>query len=92
MVAQSKQVTQGQSLYDVDYHLWLLETLKQLEANALEALDIEHLIEEILDLSRREKRRLDSLLTRLLEHLLKLKYWQTERDYNHNHNNHGTCY
>jgi hypothetical protein len=85
MVAQSNQVTQSQSLYDVDYHLWLLETLNQLEANALESLDIEHLIEEISDLSRRERRRLDSLLTRLLEHLLKLKYWKTERDYNQNH-------
>lgn len=83
MVAQSKQVTQSQSLYDTDYHLWLLKTLQQLEANALESLDIEHLIEEISDLSRREKRRLDSLLTRLLEHLLKLKYWQAEHGYNH---------
>lgn len=85
MVAQSKQMTQSQSLYDTDYHLWLLKTLKHLEANALESLDIEHLIEEISDLSRREKRRLDSLLTRLLEHLLKLKYWQAEHDYNRNH-------
>ena len=85
MVAPLKPVTQSQSLYDVDYHLWLLETLNQLEAKALESLDVEHLIEEISDLSRREKRRLESLLTRLLEHLLKLKYWQTERDYSHNH-------
>lgn len=85
MVAQSKQATQSQGLYDTDYHMWLLETLKQLEANAFDAIDLEHLIEEIADLSRREKRRLDSLLTRLLEHLLKLKYWQAEREYNHNH-------
>ena len=83
MVAQSKQWTQN--LYDVDYHLWLVETLRQLEDNALESLDIEHLIEEILDLSRREKRRLDSLMTRLLEHLLKLQCWQVERQYNLNH-------
>jgi signal transduction histidine kinase len=83
MVAQSKQWTQN--LYDVDYHLWLVETLKQLEDNELESLDIEHLIEEILDFSRREKRRLDSLMTRLLEHLLKLQYWQAERRYNLNH-------
>ena len=83
MVAQSKQWTQN--LYDVDYHLWLVETLKQLEENELESLDVEHLIEEILDLSRREKRRLDSLMTRLLEHLLKLQYWQAERRYNLNH-------
>jgi hypothetical protein len=83
MVAQSKQATQ--TLYDVDYHLWLLETLRQLEGNALTSLDIEHLIEEIGDLSRREKRRLDSLLTRLLEHLLKLTYWQAALHNNTNH-------
>jgi hypothetical protein len=36
-----KQSTQN--LYDVDYHLWLVETLKQLEDNVLESLDVEHL-------------------------------------------------
>jgi hypothetical protein len=29
-----------------------------------------------------ERRALESLLTRLLEHLLKLTYWQSQRDYN----------
>jgi hypothetical protein len=33
-------------------------------------------------LGKSERRALESLLTRLLEHLLKLTYWQSQRDYN----------
>ncbi len=83
MVADS-QKTQKQ-LYDTDYHLWVLETVKQLENRDLESVDWTHLIDEVLDLSKREKRKLESLLTRLFEHLLKLKYWEAERDNNQNH-------
>lgn len=73
MLTQSNQLTK--SLYDTDYHLWVLETLKNLENKDFDSLDLENLIEEISDLSRREKRRLESLLICLFEHLLKLKYW-----------------
>jgi hypothetical protein len=75
----------SKSLYDTDYHLWVLETVEQLQNRDLDALDWENLIDEVLDLSRREKRRLESLLTRLFEHLLKLKYWESERNLNRNH-------
>jgi hypothetical protein len=33
-------------------------------------------------LSRKEKTKLKSLLTRLIEHILKLGYWEAERNYN----------
>ena len=33
-------------------------------------------------MGKSERRALESLLTRLLEHLLKLTYWQSQRDYN----------
>ena len=72
-------------LYETDYNLWVLETVKQLQNRELDSLDWENLIDEVSDLSRREKRRLESLLTRLLEHLLKLKYWDSERELNQNH-------
>ncbi len=36
----------------------------------------------MLPLAKSERRALESLLTRLLEHLLKLTYWQSPRDYN----------
>ena len=69
----------NKSLYDTDYHLWLVKTVKRLENKEFDALDLPNLVEEVSDLSRREKRKLESLLTRLFEHLLKLKYWESER-------------
>ncbi len=83
MVAEPQPSTN--SLYETDYHLWVLETVKQLENQQFNQVDWEHLIDEVLDLSRRQKRKLESLLTRLLEHLLKLKYWESEKVNNQNH-------
>ena len=83
MVAELTQ--KPKNLYDTDYNLWVIETVKQLENRNFEAIDWENLIEEVSDLSRREKRRIESLLTRLFEHLLKLKYWESEKNYNHKH-------
>ena len=73
------------SLYDTDYNLWLEETVKQLQDKDFNAIDWENLIEEIASLGRSDKRAIKSLLTRLFEHLLKLVYWESERDYNQNH-------
>ncbi|MGK7893195.1 MAG: DUF29 domain-containing protein [Xenococcus sp. (in: cyanobacteria)] len=73
------------SLYDTDYNLWLEETVKHLQAKDFNAIDWENLIEEIVSLGRSEKRRIESLLTRLFEHLLKFAYWDKERTYNQNH-------
>jgi PAS domain-containing protein len=73
------------SLYDTDYNLWILETVKQLENRDFNAVDWENLIEEVLDLSKRDKQKLESLLMRLIEHLLKLAYWESERQRNQGH-------
>ncbi len=83
MVLDLKQ--SQKNLYDNDYNLWLEETVKQLQAKDFDAIDWENLIEEIASLGRSEKRRIESLLTRLFEHLLKLAYWEKERNYNQNH-------
>ena len=83
MVAESQQ--SRKQLYESDYHLWVVETVKQLQNREIEEIDWENLIDEVSDLSRREKRRLESLLTHLFEHLLKLKYWNSEREFNQNH-------
>lgn len=80
------QITQNQTnLYDTDYNLWVLETVKKLENRDLDSLDWENLIEEVLDLSKRDKRKLESLLMRLIEHLLILNYWDFERERNRGH-------
>ena len=83
MVAQL--VKKQTNLYDTDYNLWILETVKKLENRDLDSLDWENLIEVVLGLSRSDKRKLESLLMRLIEHLLKLGYWESERNYNQNH-------
>jgi len=69
-----------QSLYDTDYQCWLDETVAQLKAHRYNNLDLENLIEEIESLGRSDKRAILSYLMRLCEHLLKLKYWQSERE------------
>jgi hypothetical protein len=83
MLIQEKLSTQ--KLYDTDYNLWVLETVKQLENREFNSLDLENLIEEVTDLSRRDKHKLKSLLRNLFEHLLKLAYWQAELARNQSH-------
>jgi hypothetical protein len=68
MLVQEKSLTK--TLYDADCNLWVLETVKQLESKDFESVDWGNLIEEVSDLSR------------LIEHLLKIKYWQSEREQN----------
>jgi predicted transcriptional regulator len=82
MVAESKQ---AQKLYETDYYLWVIETVKKLQNRELEAIDWENLIDEVSELGRREKKKLKSLLRNLWEHLLKLKYWQSEVERNQFH-------
>ena len=73
------------SLYDLDFALWVEETAKHLQDRNFQDIDLENLIEEVLDLSRRSRHKLKNLLRRLFEHLLKLGYWQSELGRNQNH-------
>jgi hypothetical protein len=67
------------SLYDTDYQLWLTETVEQLRRRNFSNLDLANLIEEIESLGKSDKRAISSYLIRLCEHLLKIKYWESER-------------
>ena len=58
------------TLYDRDLQLWIEQTIRQLKNRELESLDIEHLIEELVDLGKSEKNALRSNLMILLAHLL----------------------
>ena len=73
------------NLYESDYSLWVLKTVKQLEDRDFQSLDLENLIEEVGDLSRRDQKKLKNLLRRLFEHILKLKYWESEIQRNEDH-------
>lgn len=68
------------SLYDTDYQLWLRQTVAQLQARDFDQVDMENLIEEIESLGKSDKRAMASYLMRLCEHLLKMKYWDSERE------------
>ncbi|MEL7409120.1 MAG: DUF29 domain-containing protein, partial [Cyanobacteria bacterium J06558_2] len=48
-------------------------------------VDWDNLIEEIDDMGKSQKLAVESLLLRLTEHLLKLKYWQAEKESNKGH-------
>lgn len=61
------------SLYDQDFFAWTQRQAELLRAGRLDALDLEHIAEEIEGMGRSEKRELISRLAVLLLHLLK---WQ----------------
>jgi PAS domain-containing protein len=83
--SDNHQESDNQALYETDYNQWVIETIEKLINRDFDHVDWNNLIEEISDLSRREKRKLESLLTKLFEHLLKLKYWQSEIEQNRGH-------
>lgn len=73
------------SLYEVEYDQWLARTISLLKENRFNELDKDHLIEELEDLSRREKKTVERFLEQIIRHLLLWQYWTAEHDYNANH-------
>lgn len=67
------------SLYEKDFYLWLEKTIESLQSGEFEQIDLNYLIAELESMGRSEKRELCSRLLVLLEHLLKLQYWEMER-------------
>jgi hypothetical protein len=61
-------------LYERDYSQWAETMADLLAAGDFTALDIENLVEEVRDLSKRERDRLLSSLRLILHHLLKWDY------------------
>ncbi len=74
-----------QSLYDQDYDLWLWATVEQLKAGRFDEVDLENLIEEIESMGNERRNAVRGFLRFILEHLLKVAYWDSEREYNFNH-------
>ena len=69
-------------LYHQDLNLWRQEIIKAIQNKQLENMDWDNLIEEINDMGASEKRALRSYMKRLIEHILKLRYWDNEKEYN----------
>jgi Domain of unknown function DUF29 len=72
----------NQILYEQDFYLWIQTTTKLLKERHFEDVDWENLIEEIESMGRSEKKEVKSRLIVLIEHLLKLMYWEVEKTYN----------
>ncbi|MEL6582128.1 MAG: DUF29 domain-containing protein [Cyanobacteria bacterium J06621_12] len=65
-------------LHERDFNLWIEEIKAKIKSRDFEGMDWESLIDEIDDMGASQKRALDSYMQRLIEHILKLKYWQSE--------------
>jgi hypothetical protein len=66
------------TLYQQDYARWAEEMAEKLQNKHFSELDIVNLVEEIRDLSKRERDKLLSSIRLILHHLLKWDY-QTEK-------------
>jgi len=65
--------------YEQDYGLWAEQMANLLATGRFSELDIENLVEEVRDLSKRERDRLLSSLRLILHHLLKWDYQPKRR-------------
>jgi hypothetical protein len=74
--------TKTRTAYDTDYQRWLEETIAQLHQGEFSSIDWPNLLEELTDLGKNNQRAIESLLTRLIEHLLKFAYWESAWEYN----------
>ena len=64
--------------YESDIIAWAQEQVRLLKAGQFDALDIEHIVDEIEDVGKSEQRELESRMAVLLSHLLKWQH-QPER-------------
>lgn len=69
-------------LHDRDFNLWIEKTIETIKNKDVSNMDWENLLEEIEDMGASQKRALDSYVQRLIEHILKLKYWHSEKERN----------
>jgi hypothetical protein len=65
--------------YQQDYTAWVEETARAIEEGRFEQIDRTALADEVRDLGKSERRELESALSVLLMHLLKVKYQPEKR-------------
>ncbi len=68
------------TLYQTNYAVWVQRNADLLRARRFEELDIEHLLEELGDMSKSDRRELHSRLLVLLAHLLKWQFQYPQRN------------
>ncbi|MGL5833332.1 MAG: DUF29 domain-containing protein [Waterburya sp.] len=73
-------MTNLRELHESDFNLWVEEIKTKIQRRDIDDMDWDNLLDEIEDMGASQKRALDSYLQRLIEHVLKLQYWEAERD------------
>ena len=68
-----------QTLYDSDFNAWIQQNILLLKESRLNEIDTTHLIEELEDMGKSNKRELKSRLRVLIAHLLKWQYQAEQR-------------
>jgi hypothetical protein len=66
--------SKAKNLYDEDFYVWTEAQAELLRTRQLEALDLDHLIEEVEALRRAEKTSVLNNASVIIEHLLKLQF------------------
>lgn len=67
-------------LHESDFNRWVEEIKTKIQRRDIEDMDWDNLLDEIEDMGASQKRSLDSYMQRLIEHILKLQYWESESD------------
>jgi hypothetical protein len=71
------------SLYEEDFVAWADQQAALIRAGRWEQLDRENLAEEVESLAGSDRRKSESYTSRIIEHLLKLQFTPSPRDYPH---------
>jgi Domain of unknown function DUF29 len=66
-------------LYEDDFPLWAEHQATLLRARRFDELDLDNLIEEVEDLSRRERKSVESYVETIIDHLLKVAFSPNDR-------------
>ena len=72
-------------LHDRDFNLWIEEVKCAIASRNFENMDWDNLLDAIDDMGKSQKRSLESYLELLIAHILKLQYWESEKEKNYKH-------
>jgi hypothetical protein len=69
-------------LYQTDFNRWVEQQAIAIKNRDINAMDWDNLLEEVEDMGASQKRALRSYYYRLVEHILKLRDWNAEKERN----------
>jgi hypothetical protein len=79
VLPKTAQAGGAESLYERDFVLWTKEQARLLRARNFGALDLENIAEELESMGNRDRRKVESHLTVIMAHLLKLRLQPEKR-------------